>query len=336
MADVLVVVDDLAATPPGAALPSGTLGLLRAAAAVGDPVAVHAGAEPLGATAVDALAAAGATAVVSGTTTAERWARLDALAALLARLVTERGAVAVLVGAHPDGTRVAALLGLALRTGVVTDVVSVGPDLRVRKSVPAARVTTTVRVDGVLVATLVPGGAGPLVVDGPTPSPTAAARPVVPHTVVELPRTPDAGPGVRVLERTVRPRTGRPRLADAHVVVAAGRGLSGDLGPVTALADAVGGAVAGSRAAVDAGWLPHEAQVGQTGATVSPAVYVAVGISGAVQHLAGMRGARTVVAVNTDPQAPIFEVADLGIVGDAFVVLPQAVAALHDEDGSST
>lgn len=341
MSDVLVLVDDLTSAADGV-LPAWTRRLLREASAAGTPVAVHVGTQPVPADLVGALAGAGAAAVVSAvaaspaTADQERGVRTTAaadaasVAALLARLVQERRAVAVLVGAHRHGTQVAALLGLALGAGVVTDVATVEQDLRVRKPVPAAGVTDTVRVDGVLVATLGPSGG-----TQDTTHADAASGPDVPHVVVELPPSSGVAARVRVLERTVRPRTARPRLTDARVVVAAGRGLGGDLTPVTELADAVGGAVAGSRAAVDAGWLPHHAQVGQTGTTVSPAVYVAVGISGAVQHVAGMRGARTVVAVNTDPDAPIFQVADVGIVGDAFVVLPQALAALR-EDRSST
>lgn len=374
MSDVLVLVDDLTAAGPGTPLPARTLHLLATAAVVGRPVAVHVGEAPLGPTAVSALAAAGAAAVISATAAGDPWERADAVTALLAGLVDERDAVAVLVGAHRYGTDVAARLGVALGTGVVTDAVALEPDRRAHKAVPAAGVTTTVRVDGVLVATLASGPATsapvppgtvepseaedgeptavvpeavvpevvvPQVVGPETAAPravvpqTVAPGAAVPHDVVELPTPAGAPAGPRVLERTPRPRTGRPRLTDADIVVAAGRGLAGDLTPVTALADAVGAAVAGSRAAVDAGWLPHEAQVGQTGTTVSPAVYVAVGISGAVQHVAGMSGARTVVAVNSDPQAPIFQVADLGIVGDAFVVLPQVVAALREQKESS-
>ena len=138
----------------------------------------------------------------------------------------------------------------------------------------------------------------------------------------------DAAKGAKITESKPKQATGRPELTEAAIVVSGGRGTGGDFSKVEDFADSLGAAVGARRAAVDAGWYPHTSQVGQTGKQVSPQLYVACGISGAIQHRAGMQTSKTIVAVNKDNEAPIFELVDFGVVGDLFTVLPQATEAI--------
>ena len=143
----------------------------------------------------------------------------------------------------------------------------------------------------------------------------------------------EAAKGAQIVASQPRKASGRPDLNEAAIVVSGGRGTGGDFTPIEEFADSLGGAVGASRAAVDSGWIPHSFQIGQTGKTVSPQLYIAAGISGAIQHRAGMQTSKTIVAVNKDEEAPIFELVDFGVVGDLKTVLPAATEDVNKRKG---
>jgi electron transfer flavoprotein alpha subunit len=243
----------------------------------------------------------------------------EALAAVLAAVAD--GPALVLVTSTFENKEVLARLGVLTGAGAVVDATSLVEEdgrLVATKSVFAATWTTrcAVRTDLALVAAK--PNAAPV-----EPAPTPTTPVVVPHTVAV------GDHRVQVVERTERAASGRPDLASAQVVVVGGRGTEGDFGPLEELADVLGGAVGATRVATDEGWIDRDAQIGQTGVTVSPRLYIGAGVSGAVHHRGGMQSSGTIVAVNDDPEAPIFEIADLGIVGDLRTVIPQATAELR-------
>jgi electron transfer flavoprotein alpha subunit len=256
-------------------------------------------------------------------------ATTDAVAGVVAAMVGDEGVPdVILLGATPDGRTVAGVLAARLQLGVLGNAVALawspgddgaGPGPRVEMSVLGGRtITTSAFSGGRGIVTVRPGAA------------TGAPQGSTGTVETREPASPP-DPRVRVVARTAA--AGRSAsIEEAAIVVCGGRGLGGPDGVVllASLAEALGGTVAATRAAVDAGWLPYDVQVGQTGKTVRPAVYVAVGVSGAIQHRVGMQSAETIVAVNRDPDAPLAEHADLYVVGDLFEVVPALVAALRD------
>ncbi|MCW2883532.1 MAG: Electron transfer flavoprotein alpha subunit [Streptosporangiaceae bacterium] len=234
-------------------------------------------------------------------------------AELLAQLVREKSAVAVFVPATAEGKEIAGRLAVKIDSGVLTDAVGVADGFVAEQSIFGGSTVVHSKVKvGTPIIAVRPNSTAPE---------AAPSSPVEEQVSVTL---SDAAKAAKIVEKVVQEKGERPELTEAAIVVSGGRGVGNaeNFKIIEGLADSLGAAVGASRAATDAGWYPHQFQVGQTGKTVSPQLYIAVGISGAIQHRAGMQTSKTIIAINKDAEAPIFELVDFGVVGDLFQVAP--------------
>ncbi|GAA3766111.1 electron transfer flavoprotein subunit alpha/FixB family protein [Salinactinospora qingdaonensis] len=305
MAEVLVLVDHV-----DGEVKKVTAELLTAARRIGEPAAVWVGDGSDGAKA--SLAEYGAEKVYTAPAELNDYV-VAPKAELLAKLVEQTSAAAVLVSATTEGKEVAGRTAVKLGSGVLTDVVDVTAELVAEHSIFGGATITHSKVrTGTPVIAVRPNA---------IPAEPAEGAAAIEEVSVEM---SDAAKSAKVVERVQQEQSDRPELTEAAIVVSGGRGVgSDDFSVVESLADSLGAAVGASRAAVDSGWYPNQFQVGQTGKTVSPNLYIALGISGAIQHRAGMQTSKNIVAVNKDPEAPLLEISDFAVIGDLHKVTPQ-------------
>jgi len=320
MSEVLVLVDHVQG-----AVRKPTYELLTIAARLGEPAAVYIGPADKAAEVTEAVKGYGAAKVYVVDDAEIRGYLVAPKAETLQQLVEKASPAAVLIPSNSEGKEIAGRLAIKLDSGLITDAVDVvddGGTPVATQSVFAGNYTVTTTVTrGTPIITVKPNSAAP--------EQTAADGAVEEFA----PTISDAARQAQIVASQPRKASGRPELQEAAIVVSGGRGTGGDFAPIEGLADALGAAVGASRAAVDSGWMPHSFQVGQTGKTVSPQLYVANGISGAIQHRAGMQTSKTIVAVNKDDEAPIFELVDFGVVGDLHAVLPAATEEITKRKG---
>jgi electron transfer flavoprotein alpha subunit len=322
MSEILVLAEH-----DGESVKKVTLELLTLARRFGEPAAVWLGDGAAGGR--DRLAEFGAAKVYVADGDGVTDYSVAPAAEVLASLMAQASPAAVLVAATAEGKEVAGRLAVKTGSGVLTDAVDLtsaedGSGLVAEQSIFGGAIVVQSRVrTGTPIVAVRPNAV--------SPEASSGAAELTPVTV-EL---SEAAKGARITERVAQERSSRPELTEAAIVVSGGRGVgSGEnFALIEKLADSLGAAVGASRAATDAGWYPHQFQVGQTGKTVSPQLYMAVGISGAIQHRAGMQTAKTIMVINKDPEAPIFELADFGVVGDLFKVVPQLTEEIAKRNG---
>ncbi|MGO9031453.1 electron transfer flavoprotein subunit alpha/FixB family protein [Mycobacterium sp.] len=297
--------------------------LITAARVLGEPAAVVVGKPGTAAPLVDGLKAAGAAKIyVAESDTAESYLITPAVD-VLAALAESASPAAVLLAASADGKEIAGRLAARIGSGLLVDVVDVQAGPKAVHSIFGGAFTVEAQANGDTPVITVRAGA----IDA-EPADGAGEQ-----VTVEVPEAAENAAKVTAREPAVA--GDRPELTEATIVVSGGRGVGSaeNFSVVEELADSLGAAVGASRAAVDSGYYPGQFQVGQTGKTVSPQLYIALGISGAIQHRAGMQTSKTIIAVNKDEEAPIFEIADYGVVGDLFKVAPQLTEAVKARKG---
>jgi electron transfer flavoprotein alpha subunit len=321
MAEVLVLAE---LNPAGTGVRKTTLEALTAARALGEPSAVVITAPGAAAGVREALAEYGAAKVYVAESPDVEDYLVAPKAEVLAQLVGSVSPAAVVIPSSPEGKEIAARLAIKIGSGFLTDVTEIAAD---GTATQVAFAGQTIVHSKVTVGTPIYTLRGNSVT--PEPAPAAGVEETVQVTISQ------AAKATKVVDRVVEQKSSRPELTEAAIVVSGGRGVASaeNFSIIEGLADSLGAAVGASRAAVDSGFYPHSFQVGQTGKTVSPQLYIAVGISGAIQHRAGMQTSKTIVAVNKDPEAPIFELADFGVVGDLNTVVPAATEQITARKG---
>ncbi|HUC56537.1 MAG TPA: electron transfer flavoprotein subunit alpha/FixB family protein [Streptosporangiaceae bacterium] len=313
MSEILVLAEH-----DGVAVKKVTLELVTLARKLGEPSVVWTGA---GAEAAkDKLAEYGAAKVyVADSAEFDNYV-VAPKAELLAELVGQKSPAAVLLPSTAEGKEIGGRLAVKTGSGILTDVVGLTDGLTAEQLIFGGAINVSAKVTkGTPIIAVRPNAIVPE---------AAAGQAVIEPVSVTI---TDGAKQAKVLERVIQERGSRPELTEASIVVSGGRGVGSadNMALIEKLADSLGAAVGASRAVTDAGWYPHQFQVGQTGKTVSPQLYMAVGISGAIQHRAGMQTSKTIMVVNKDPEAPIFELADFGVVGDLFKVVPQLVEEIE-------